>query len=147
MAELPQQLPKPVTPQQIAKRVQEGADARFGDVIERLLSILENPPPIADTQKLVRKWHQTGLLDGLPDFVQATLAEWLEDAAHKLIDWSCLENPDPKVFEDKCSETLFGLRDKAKFEYDRIETAVRRAKTEGQPLDHYLSLYHTHGFR
>lgn len=94
----------------------------------------------------MEKWKQTGLLDGLPDFVQETLSKWLEDAAHKLIDWCCLENPDPKVYEEKCSETLLGLRDKAKFEYERIKDIVERARREEKPVDHYLALYHTHGF-
>ena len=89
---------------------------------------------------------QTGLLDGLPDFVQETLSKWLEDAAHKLIDWNCLEDPDPKVYEEKCNETLLGLRDKAKFEYERIKDIVERAKREEKRAEHYLTLYHTHGF-
>lgn len=135
-----------MTAAQISKRVQDGADARFGDVIERLLSILETTPPPTDPQKLVWKWKQTGLLDGLPDFVQETLSKWLEDAAHKLIDWNCLEDPDPKVYEEKCNETLLGLRDKAKFEYERIKDIVERARREEKPVEHYLALYHTHGF-
>jgi len=134
-----------VTAAQISKRIQDGADARFGDVIERLLSILESHQKI-DSRKLVEKWKQTGLLDGLPDFVQETLSKWLEDAAHKLIDWNCLEDPDPKVYEEKCSETLFGLWDKAKFEYERIKDIVERAKREEKPVEHYLALYHNHGF-
>jgi hypothetical protein len=96
--------------------------------------------------QLVHKWHQTGLLDGLPDFVQETLAGWLEDAAHKLLDWNYLEDPDPKVFEEKCSETLLGLRDKAKFEYERVKSIAEFSKKENRPIDHYASLYHTHGF-
>ena len=94
----------------------------------------------------MHKWHQTGLLDGLPDFVQETLSKWLEDAAHNLLDWNYLEDPDPKAFEEKCSETLLGLRDKAKFEYERIKDIVERARREDKPVEHYLSLYHTHGF-
>ena len=145
MAELPHKRNKPVTAAQISKRIQDGADARFGDVIERLLSILESHQKL-DSRRLMEKWKQTGLLDGLPDFVQATLAEWLEDAAHKLIDWCCLENPDPKVYEEKCSETLLGLRDKARFEYERVKTIVELSRREDRPIDHYVSLYHTHGF-
>lgn len=136
-----------MTAAQISKRIQDGADARFGDVIERLLSLLEyQHRPQPTTQQLVYKWHQTGLLDGLPDFVQETLAGWLEDAAHKLIDWNCLEDPDPKVYEDKCSETLLGLRDKANFEYERVRTIVELSGREDRPIDHYESLYHLHGF-
>lgn len=135
-----------MTPKQIAKRVQEGADARFDEVIERLLSLLERQHrPQLTTQQLVHKWHQTGLLDGLPDFVQETLAEWLEDATHKLIDWNYLEDPDSKVFEEKCGETLLGLRNKAKSEYERVEKIVKHSVQEGA-IDPYHEIYHRHGF-
>jgi hypothetical protein len=116
-----------MTPQQIANRVSQEADARFDEVIERLLFILEHRP-----QTLVKKWGQTGLLLGLPDFVQETLAEWLEEEVFKIIDAKALGED---IDEDIVNTRLHAVRQRAVKEYEAIVEAVKQGREE-----HYISL-------
>lgn len=72
-----------MTPQQIAKKVQEAADARFPEVIERLLFLLEAK---RDLSRFVKKWIQTGLLSDVAEEDMGEAAFALEITALALID-------------------------------------------------------------
>jgi len=94
--------------------VQEGADARFDEVIERLLFLLDTEP-----RKLIWKWKQTGLMAGIDDdFVAQTLAEKLEEEAHKIIDWIYLETPDTAAI-DKATGRLYEIRKEVMENHER----------------------------
>lgn len=106
-----------MTPAQISKRVQEVADARFDEVIERLLFLLERPPFCPKPLGLVWKWKQTGLLDGVDDATVQTLAEKLEEAALQIVGWCALENPnDDKI--SKATEKFFNIRKEVIADYE-----------------------------
>jgi len=72
-------------PANILEQVQQGADARFGETIERLLFLLTEQNYI-DTHiwQYIVKWTHTGLLDGIPDSQQPIAAERLEKKAQEL---------------------------------------------------------------
>lgn len=72
-----------MTPQQIAKKVQEAADARFPEVIERLLFLLEAK---RDLSHFIKKWRQTGLLSDIAEEDMGEAAFALETTALALID-------------------------------------------------------------
>lgn len=79
-----------MTPQQIAKRVQEIADARFGEVVERLLFILEAK---RDLSHFIKKWSRTGLLSDIPEEDVGEAAFALETTALALMD-ECIKKGD-----------------------------------------------------
>ena len=110
---------KPVTPAQISKKVQEVADARFGDVIEHLLYLLQQVPPYCSTPLgLVWKWKQTGLLDGIDDdSIAQDLAEKLEEAALQVNDWCSLEHPNDDEIS-KATDRFFDIRKKVIEEHE-----------------------------
>lgn len=78
-----------MTPNQIVNRVQEQAGARFHEVIERLLFLLQRPQidrPYPTIEHLLWKWEQTGLLkDCLSPNHKELLAVRLEDKARELV--------------------------------------------------------------
>jgi hypothetical protein len=82
-------------------------------------------------------------LDGLPDFVQKTLAGWLEKEALKIIDANALGDV---VDENTVIERFHAIRQKALKDYELCKTIARRAIEEDKPTSHYISLYHQHGF-
>lgn len=80
-----------MTVQHLNQLVQSGADARFDEVIERLLFILDTPPfPTNDV--LLNKWNQTGLLDGFED-ERLAVAIQLETKARELVAMYCNGTP------------------------------------------------------
>jgi hypothetical protein len=104
-----------VTPQQISKKVQEEADARFGEVIEHLLFLLERPPFCSKPFGLVWKWKQTGFLDGVnDDSLAQTLAEKFEEAALKLVGGRALEHPN----DDEILDRFLDIRKETIAEYE-----------------------------
>lgn len=75
-----------MTPQQIAKRIQIEADARFGETIERLLCLLMQSHDLrSNTSNYVNKWMMTGLLDKVEKHNRGEAAFALEGRAHKLV--------------------------------------------------------------
>lgn len=72
-----------MTAQQIANRVKEVADARFNEVIERLLRLLDAR---SDIPHLIWKWNQTGLLEDVLEKDKGDASYALETACLELID-------------------------------------------------------------
>lgn len=82
------------------------ADARFGDVIERLLFLLEYPRP--SREAIRAKWSQSGLLVGLEEPLAAELALKLEERTMELIDLQIQQGSLLK--EDYVVDQFFNLR-------------------------------------
>lgn len=95
-----------MTPNQIAKKVQEEADARFDEVIERLLFLLECPRPSRETIR--EKWSHSGLLNGLEKSLAAELAFKLEEKTLELIELQVQQGFQLK--EDYVADQFFNLR-------------------------------------
>ena len=72
-----------MTPAQIAKKVQEGADARFDEVIERLLTLLDTR---SDPRHLIKKWTPCGLMVNVPAEDQGEASIALEKTAKMIIE-------------------------------------------------------------
>lgn len=121
-----------MTLHQLNKKIQEEADVRFDQVIERLLVLLEQPPFLSDPHKLVWKWKQTGMLDGLDACVAIILAQRLEAAVRQFDgqDW------------DETGERLLTIRKEIISKYENGKDPCQQKR----PGKHYLSLYHRHGF-
>lgn len=97
-----------MTPTQIVERVNHEADTRLADVVECLLSILEEQQA---PYNLVWKWKHTQLLDGLTPIETWQLARRLEEECLKIIDWRALEHPDDELAEKVADETFRRVRD------------------------------------
>ena len=122
-----------MTVQHLNQLVQNGADARFDEVIERLLFILEYPPFLSEPKALVWKWSRTGLLDGLNGSAQQELAEKLEAEARLIIDWMVLENPNEDAFEEAVKR--FGkLREETIVDYECQRHYFRNQTFSGCPI-------------
>ena len=123
---------------QIADRIQHEADARWTDVIERLLFILERERSLAPapptTEGLLKKWRQSGLLKGLEGRWEEDLAYRLEGAAHELIDWVALDHPDPAEAENKAVETFCAIRQDVL--NDQHDFIIRAKKSYRPVYDH-----------
>lgn len=72
-----------MTAQQIVKRVEQEADARLPEVVERLLILLDMR---TDAARFYKKWVQTGLLEKVSEEDQNEAAFALETTALMLID-------------------------------------------------------------
>lgn len=85
---------------ELDQRVQREADIRLNDVIEYAIALVQeyeekiihdflnqcsNKQPDTQCHKLVKKWEQTGILDGLSDHHKSRVATKLEVAALGMI--------------------------------------------------------------
>jgi hypothetical protein len=68
--------------QQLNRRIQNEADARLGETVERLLFLLNR---ISDTEKLISKWRPCGLLARVPEEDMTEAAQAIELTALKLV--------------------------------------------------------------
>ena len=82
------------------------ADARFDEVIERLLFLMEYPRP--SREAIREKWIHSGLLVGLDESLAAELALKLEEKTMELIDLQVQQGSPLK--EDYVVDQFFNLR-------------------------------------
>ena len=82
-----------MTPQQILNRVQEEADVRLDETIERLLFLLTTQSEQSRSEKYLYKWMQSGLLAKVRPDERAFASVLLEQRAKELVvEWSALRS-------------------------------------------------------